>query len=279
MKSIYSRGLLILASILVWAQAAGTEYQPWLGNLFEFEWRDSLFYQNYSAISSGTKTERDSANDLFLNESLAFAFTDFELKGRYGVELELRAANTHRQRANIDQIKLTGRYVLMDDIIDDPFALSLGASFIQAFRHSVHDISSFHHGKAEGELFLSFGNEFPQKSIWGSRWWGIAGIGIADQGSPWVRLDAVYEKRWCELHEIRVFAHSLWGLGGERLHRAHFQGYGPVQHESIDVGLRYTYELEFFGSASLEYTYRLYARNFPLHTNCVMAQLLCTFGL
>jgi hypothetical protein len=88
-----------------------------------------------------------------------------------------------------------------------------------------------------------------------------------------------YEKRVLEKHELKVFMDTLWGLGHKNLDLSHFHGYGQIQHQSIDLGLRYSYLLEYFGSASLEYSYRVHSRNFPLHAHRVMAQLFFTFGL
>lgn len=254
-------------------QASATEFQPWLGNLYELELRTSFIYQDYTWFSSGPHLKKYSSNDLFFNASLAGTLPAF------GIEVEATQARTRRQKGNLDQLKVTGRYVWQDDIAGDPLSLTTGLSIIYALPYSLRDRSSFHHGRAEAELFLSIGKETPQEAVWISRWWSVLGLGIADRGSPWLRFHLSYEKRLWVQHEMRIFMHSLWGLGDKRLHLHHFHGYGPIQHQSVDVGLRYTYLLEYFGSASLEYSYRIHARNFPVYTHQVLAQLLYTFGL
>ena len=254
-------------------QGLTTEYQPWLGNIYEFEFRSSLIYQGYGCLSSGHHLKKYSSDDVFLNVSVSNTFQDFAL------EIEAAEAWTRRERGGVDQLKITGRYVWQDDIAGDPLTFTTGLSFIQAFQHSLKDVSCFHHGLEEGELFLSLGKETPLENLWGSRWWGMLGIGIAERGSPWLRFYLSYEKRWWDQHEMKLFLHSLWGLGHKRLHLRHFHGYGPLQHQSVDIGLRYTYLLDFFGSASLEYSYRIHAQNFPLYTHRVLVQLLYTFGL
>lgn len=266
--------LFVIIAFMGISRAQATETKPWLGNVFEFEFRPSIIYQGYTHLSTGSHEERYTSNDLFLNASLSNALPSF------GLELEVLGAWTHRQRGDVDQVKMTGRYVWQDDIAGDPVSLVTGLSFIQAFRRSLKDVSSFHHGLSEAELFLSIGKEYPQDSDWISRWWGMLAIGAAaDRGSPWFRFDLAYEKSYCEKHELRLLAHSLWGTGHQRLRLHHFDGYGPVQHQSIDLGIRYTYLLDFFGSASLEYSYRIHARNFPAYAHQVMAQVLYTFGL
>jgi hypothetical protein len=254
-------------------QIRATDYQPWLGNIYEFELRGSLLYQGYAWLSSGPHLKKYSSNDVFLNASLSNAIPDF------GLEIEATQARTRRQKGDLDQLKITGRYVWQDDVAGDPLSLTTGLSFIYATPYSLRDVSSFHHGRAEGEVFLSIGKESPLETMWGSRWWNVLGIGLADRGSPWVRFNLTYEKRLWDQHEIRLFLYSLWGFGHKKLHLNSFHGYGPIQHQSIDVGVRYTYLLEFFGSACVEYSFRVYGRNFPVYAHRILAQFLYTFGL
>lgn len=254
-----------------------TEYQPWLGNLYEFELRSSFRYQGYSKLASGPRSVNYSSDDLFLNLSLSNAKS--EPASGLGLELELTQAKTRKQKGEIDQIKLTSRCVLLDDVAGDPIGITVGLSYAQAFPASLKDPSSFHHGLYNSECFLSIGKEQPDDLQWGSRWWGVAGFGVAEKGSAWLRFRLDYEKRLWERHALRGFVHSLCGLGGKRLHADCFQGYGPVAHRSIDVGLRYMYFIEYYGSANIEYSYRVHACNFPSRAHQVLMQVLYTFGL
>jgi hypothetical protein len=256
-------------------QGSATEYQPWLGNFYEFELRSDAMYQGYAWLSSGSHLKKYLSNDVFLDFSLSIARPDPDVS----LEFEIIEARTRRQRGDIDQLKLTGRYVWQDDIAGDPMSLITGISYIQAFSSSLKDVSSFHHGLYNAEFFLSLGKEWAEGNLWNSRWWSVFAIGIAERGTPWLRFRLDYDKRWGEQHETKLFLHSLWGLGRHPLRFYHFYGYGSIQHQSIDLGLRYTYLLEFYGSASLEYSYRVYAYNFPAYTHHVIAQLLYTFGL
>jgi hypothetical protein len=248
-------------------QLTATEYLPWVGPTLEFEWRDHLRYQHY-------RFKKRTSDDLFLNISLSNAYQDL------GVELEITAANTNRQPGHLDQLKITGRKVLLDDILEDPVSLTAGCSLIQAFRSSLCDRSSFHHGYNEAELFVSTGKELTFSENWESRLWGIAGLGVAiDRGSPWIHLEGAYEQRWHEKHECRIGLYSLYGLGHQKLRLHHFHGYGPVKHRSVDIQLRYTYLIDFFGNASIEFSQRLYAHHFPAYARSVTLQLMYSFGL
>lgn len=260
--------LSVISFLCLSLSCRGTEYQPWIGNYYEFEWRNDLLYQSYNKINS----KHFGSNDLFLHASLSNAIGE-----NYSVELETTAARTHRQDWNIDNLRLAGRYVWLDDIAGDPLTVTGGLVLTQAFIPSLEDVSSFHHGRREAELFVSFGKENSEKELWENRWWGVVGIGFADKGSPWIRADVDYEFQYCEADEIRVFLNSLWGLGNKSIHVHDFKGYGPIAHQSIDIGLRYTRELEYCGHFFVEYAFRPYAKNFPTHTNRVLLGFLVTF--
>lgn len=253
---------------------SATEYQPWLGNAYEFEARGETLYQGFATLASDGDHKKYLCNDFFLNFSLINSIPD----PSFGIELEVTGALTRKQHGEVDQLKFTGRYVWQDDIMGDPLSMITGASYIQAFEHSLKDLSSFHHGLYNIECFVSVGRESSDETRWGSRWWGMFGLGIAEKGSAWFRLRFDYDKRFNQKHEIGLFIEGLCGLGHKHLEIKKFEGYGAVKHQSVDAGLRYVYVLDYCGNASLEYCYRLYANNFPAYTHRVVAQFLYPFG-
>lgn len=267
--------LLSILFFLYSFQANSTEYQPWLGNYYEFEFRSSVDYQGSGWLTSGSHLKKYTANNIFLNLSFCNAIPDPSL----GIEFEVTEARTRVQHGEIDNLKLTGRYLWQDDVAGDSISLITGLSYTQAFKKSLKDPNSFHHGLHNTEFFISFGKENPDEWLWGSRLWCVCALGIAEQGSPWLRFNVDADKRWCEKHEMSLFVHSLWGFGHKNLYLHDFQGYGPIKHQSIDFGMRYTYVLEYYGCASVEYSYRVYAHNFPAYVHSVIAQILYTFGL
>lgn len=244
----------LFSPLLCW----GTLHLPWLETYLQPEVRASFRYLAYE----------HSSNNYFFDASASLTATP-----TFSVELEAELAKTSRQTWGVDHLKATGRYVLWDDIAGDPLSVTLGLSLIQAFQPSLRDISSFHHGISEAELFLSFGKETAQGEEWVRRWWGFGAIGIASRGFPWYRGRLSYEWRIRQLFELAIFADGLKGAGFKKLHRHHFKGYGAIDHRSVDLGLRLTYLIPFFGSFYVEYAYRPYAQNFPKRANIVTAQL------
>jgi len=260
------RSILLIA--LVPLSAWGTELRPWYGNAFEFNWDIDATYQTYREVAVNSRDEQYSSDDYFFHTGVNTAFGE-----ELAAEVEITAASTRHHRRFLDNLRITGRYLLADDIAGDPISLVVGVTGTQAFAISVDDISSFHHGKLEGEIHVALGRETACGSDWGSRWWILGAIGSADVGSPWWRAQMTGEYHFLQRHAIAVFAYALGGLGHDTIDIEDFHGYGPIRHLSVDVGFRYTFEIDFFGSLYLEYLNRVYARNFPAHANIVRLAL------
>lgn len=273
--------LAILLMVPTWVSS--TDLSPWLTKDFEIQPRASVLFQNYPRIQRPDHDIHHKGSDRFYTLGVAGTFClpykDAFLCG-LSAELEMTIADTHRQHPGVDNFRLTGRYRILDDVADDdPITLTTGVTVTQAFRNSVHDISSFHHGIIEGEWHIAAGIETPYHEFWKTHTWAVFGVGTADVGSPWLRGDLIWEYNWCDEHQLRLFAHSLWGLGGNNLPRHHFSGYGPINHQSVDLGVRYLHVFENYATLSVEYARRVYAHNFPEAANLVLLSLMYPFSL
>lgn len=253
--------LLVLPQLL----GAVVDYRPWFSRDLELQPWLSYRYQQYNRINGNGGSFTRNENDSFFDAGAGIAALG------YAVDLEAEIAKTSHQNYACDHFSLTGKYQLSDDVIGDSLSAVTGLTFTHAFKHSLFDISSFHHGKFEYEWYISAGREKSCGSFWLSRFWGVAAVGIADRGSPWIRADCTWERNWWDIHRVQVFIRTLWGLGEHGLTEERpFRGYGSIRHQSIDVGAGYVYQFEEYGRVGLDYAYRLYARNFPSRVNTVV---------
>lgn len=267
----------ILATILLAAStlSEATELMPWFDTNLQIEARTSYTFQTYPSLAGNRHCRHYSSDDSFLTASLYLSALEM-----LNLELELTAAETHKHDFGFDNFRLTARYLWLDDIIGDPVSLITGLTVTQAVHRSLHDPSSFHHGKIEAELHASLGRELTCHDTWILRWWGALGIGQADVGWPWIRGNFTTEVRVADGQWARGFIHTLWGLGHKSIHSPHsFHGYGPIRHQSIDLGAGYDYRFDIWGTLSLEYAFRVYARNFPKHANRITISYLYPFGI
>jgi len=252
-----------------------TELKPWFGNDYEVELRATLLQQTYNKVEvPDSKSFKHSENDGFMTLSAAYPF------GRYCGEFEATGALTRHQRCGWDNFRLTGRYQWLNETEGDPFSIVTGLTFTEPYSRALHDISSFHHGHIEGEAHLSFGKKYgyPTTNQYRFRWWNVVGFGISDVGSPWVRGDAACEYNHEETHQLRTFINTLWGMGKNNIREHHFKGYGKIRHKSVDVGIRYGYTTECWGTLSIQYARRVFAYNFPENANLVSLEYYLPFG-
>lgn len=249
----------------------GVDLKPWYPRDLQVQAFMDYRFQSIPSIDAPRK-DHYSSSDHFVNGSLMAVLSP------YSLQLNTEFADTKKRNFDWDHVSLTGRYLWMDDNIGDAFSLTTGLTLGRAWREAVNDISSFHHGRNEAFLHVAIGKQSIEGSAWLSRWWGLFGIGTADRWTPWIVANVAYEKNFCDPHQLRLFIHSLWGCGQHKLRVHDFGGYGPIDHRSIDIGFRYTYEFDYYGMASLEYAHRVYAHNFPDNANTVTLSYIYPFG-
>lgn len=249
-----------------------TDLKPWYPRDFEIQAGATELLQYYQKIKSSEDMNHNHTLDSFTTLSAeAAAF-------QYAAEVEMTLAHTKRQSFGCDNIRITGRYQLFNDACGDSLSSVVGLTAIQTFTNSLRDPSSFHHGIIEAEVFLSFGKETSCLDLWLSRIWGLVGFGCGDHGKPWVHGHLEWEKNWLNTHYLRLIAETLWGLGSKNFHRP-FRGYGNIQHQSVDLGLGYSFQFDNEIKLSFDYSYRVYARNFPANANRLKLEFLYPFWL
>ncbi len=263
---------LLVLFLLIPFVCQATDLKPWFGNDYETEVRATLLYQNYNKIDTPVHHHTKSANDLFATLSAAYPFR------RFCGEFEITGAHTRHQKSGWDNTRLTGRY----QWAETPLSAVAGLTFTLPCRQSLEDISSFHNGYFETEATLAYGQKFggcPCTNDYFFRWWNVLGVGIADMGSAWIRGDAAFEFNFDDVHQIRGLVNTLWGMGNQSLRPHRFKGYGNINHKSVDVGARYGYCMGYWGTVSVQYARRMYAYNFPSHTNLVLFEYYLPFGM
>lgn len=266
----------LLPSLLAITPIQAADLRPWYPRFAEIQPQATYLYQNYQTVQSPDGDFHYSSNDSFLTLSAGIPYYQW-----YG-EFDVVLANTRHRTFGLDNLNLTARYQIWDDVAGvDQYSLVGGLTVFTAVKRAVRDISSFHHGQIEAEAHLAIGKETSDncERFWNSRWWGIVAVGIADIGSPWLRLNYQWEKNFFDIYQWGVFANTLWGFGGDNLSHHHFRGYGPIGHRSVDVGLFATYNFEWGGILTASYAFRAYARNFPANTNLLSISFLYPFGL
>jgi hypothetical protein len=246
-----------------------TELDPWHDAKYSVDVRGKCLLQDFRRLDTGCGSIKRPEFDAFYNFSALGVVNE-----AVTAELEFLVSNTRYRGIGANALRLTGRYFLLDDVIGDPVSLVTGLTASKIFRASKRNVAIFDHGGIACEAHVAVGKELSCEQFWTSRAWGVLGLGVADVGSPWLRANLVWERNWWNIHRLKVFADTVWGFGGKRLCIYPFHGYGSVNYQAVDVGIRYGFIFPNNSILYAGYAYRVYGRNCPLHANLFQVEFL-----
>lgn len=248
-----------------------TELEPWFGVDKLIEVRPSFTFRAFSHVDVNGHSIKKNSNASFTHLSTSFSPTP-----SFSFELEGLVSYSKVRTFSVESGSLTARYLLFDDVAAEyPLSVAVGATLTEATRRCLHDFNCFYHGTTETEFHLSMGKEFPCKSFWGMRVWGMVGYGIAYRFSPWLHSHFEIEKNFCDQFQLGLFADGLYGLGHNRFPLFDpFIGYGPIKHRDVELGVFLGYK-----AFKLMYANRVFARNYPRQAHTFLVSVYIPFNL
>jgi len=243
-------------ALLLISTAWCTEYSPWFNPPFEFQGHISYLYEHANRVQSpkGNFSEKTRNSSLHLG---AFV-TPWP---SWNVEAEIFLTHTSHVDFDCEAGWLTVRYAWLDDISGDPISLVTGATLSFPTTHFLHEFSFPYHGHANAELHATVGKEWKRGCDWLVRAYGLSGFGCGERGSPWVHALGVFEYHPLPCVLFGTFIEALYGLGNNDL-TPHFNGYGSIGHQNIDLGVKMEYEIRYVGTLRLLAWHTIHARNF-----------------
>jgi hypothetical protein len=260
---------LLLPSCLV-----GTELAPWFDPAYLPVWRNEYVFQAYPRIDTAEGKIATQGRNHLLHSSLSLARAD-----EFAVEAELALSQSKIRSFSFESGKLTGRLHLLNDIVGDPVSMMVGISLAAPMRRALYDYNLLYHGLFECELHVSVGKETSCLAEWLTRWWAVAIAGLADRGSPWLRVRTAWERNFCTTR-LELFVEGYGGFGHRDLRLSlPFRGYGSIAYRAIDLGVAFRYFTVCNGVFSLGYSFRPYAHNLPMYVQQALVGWRCDFSL
>jgi hypothetical protein len=240
-------------------QAFALEEAPWLGDVYEFELFTDVLYSQYRTIDHAIVQPSYAYNNYVTDFALSFTPSE-----SIDVQWEINLARTPYQTYGFRSSALQGRYLLWDDTEGDPLSIALGLNTRAVTGRSVRDVSSPYASYWNGEATISVGKEFTKDADWKMRGFLFASLGLANHGSLWDRCKASFEARIKDAHAVQLFALGYFGYGQSKSVNINaFQGWGKIWHGSIDLGAKYSYFFDLWGTLSLSYACRVLAYSYP----------------
>lgn len=249
--------------------------EPWYTTVGEFQFRPTYIYRHYPSVSQGKNPTSYHSHDHLIDLNLGIQFWS-----NWEVQIESDFSNTRKLNWGTQRFGLQLRYLLLDDVVGDLVSLSLGLQSYYVPTRNLRDISSPYHAQGNIELGAAIGKEIDKTYNWLFRFWGFAGIGIANRGAPWIRPLLAAEMKFKQRHLFKVFSGGYFGFGHRhKIAIDYFKGYAKVAHRSVDLGLNYTYLFKIWGTLGFQYAYRPYAHSFPQHASTFRIEYRLPFSL
>lgn len=266
---------VLTASTLFASQLMATQLDPWHGMTYDIDLRGTCLLQQFERLDTGCGTVKRPEFDAFYELSALMVAQE-----ALTVEMELSASDTRHRLFGLNAFRLTGRYFFLNDVVGDPVSVAAGLTVSKIFHAARRNIATFDHGGIACEGHVAVGKELSCEQFWTSRAWAVLGFGVADVGSPWLRANLAWEKNWWERHQLKVFTETLWGFAGNDLNLSHpFHGYGSINYQAVEVGLRYGFRFNNDALLSVGYAYRVYGRNCPKDVNLLKLEICSPFSL
>lgn len=236
------------------------EQSPWFGDFLEFHFIPSFTYRYYPSVSRSYTPSSYSSNDKFTRLDLGVCFLP-----SWDAQVEVEFAATRKQTLGTQSGALQVRYQWLNDIAGDLISWTTGLNIRGVSRRSLKDVSCVYHDHWNFELINSVGKEFATDVNWLFRTFGFLGVGQANKGRPWARGLFSFEAHFIPKHRVQIYAEGYFGFGKTRRVNINlFDGYANIFHQSIDAGLAYYYLFNRqWGTISLSYSYRFFAKAFP----------------
>lgn len=248
----------LLTSLLFFPLYAFNEL-PWTYELWECYFNPSYTYQTYKAIKNSNQKENKSFHNHLLNLDFSILFLP-----AWELSSVIELSGKHVEFMRLRSLGLQIRYVWLNDILGEPLSLVTGLNIRHVSSKSLKNPNCPYHQKNNIEILITLGKEWSEAFEWKTRIYSLAALGIANSGSPWIRLKAALEKNIHDIHSYGISIEGCAGFGHEHfIHIDHFNGYASINHQNIDMGVYYTYTFPIFGQLSIFYYYRLYAKYFP----------------
>lgn len=250
------------------------EYQPWFGNIYEFNFLSRYAYSYFSSVDSALPPLKSTSNDHLLYFGL-----EIPPSTKVSLDSDIEFTNTPRQSLSFRSVAFQGRYLFYDDIIGDAVSLALGGNIRYTSSRSLKDISCPYYSNCDFEGTLAIGKEVDCIENWRFRFWGVGGLGMGNRGSPWMFALLALEGNNKESNKWSLFFAGSHGYGRKTVVEInHFYGYGKIREKNIDIGGRFGHKFGVWGTISLEYRRRLFAKRCPKDVNTFAISYLLPFS-
>lgn len=249
-----------LSFFLVLGSAAGAyPFKPWLGNLFEFQFKGAYTYQYYSRI----KLEEGDFHKRVHNQLVGLDLGMTVLpNAALGIDIAAQKRTAHAM--TFDHVGVRGQYLLLDDIVGDPVSMTFNLMLTSNDRKALPAMGLMHHGRFEALAGFSIGREWAIGRTFTHRLWANLGLGGASHASLYTMDSLSWQINFID--RLRFGLKGLFdaGYGTKKLQSIEgFDGYRHLRYRTADLVANLKYRWGIWGDLSLQVGRRLWAESAP----------------
>jgi|GEM_PF-3830291 len=236
---------------------------PWIPPPYEFETKVEYAFSYFPSVANAINPP---------NYSSYVNFLAFEINGsltpEFFFECELEFDNSKKVDFNLLSVAPAIKYQLMNDLVGDPIALLIGTYFRYVPKNRLVDVATEYSGSYNFDFLLSIGKEYePSENLLG-KIFAMFDVGIATVGMPWILADIVGQAVVYKHHILTAGVDGFFGFGSQTVVDIdNFNGYGDIDHNSMDIKLGYGYKFSVWGDLCFLYKRRVVAIAAPSNTD------------
>ena len=249
----------------------GFDFFPWFGEDLTLELTPYYAFRYFPNVNTDHPRFRaHESGNLVGTEVMITALREYTL----GIGASL--AQTSRMKFGLNSINFLIGTQFSNDRLGD--LLTSAAYFVANGNGSraTKDLILYHSARWEMEGHFSIGKECICETTWSYRSWLDLGLGFGTTGAPYLKGLLFLEKNFNECFTLSAFAKTWVGFGTRAL-KDLFQGYGPIRHRNLDIGLRYMYNTWYWGNFGADLSLGVIASNYPRLP--IEARLFWTFNV
>jgi len=233
--------------------------KPWLPDPYDMTWDLSGGYFFYPEIADAVQKGGGSSFQYLVESSLSFTTTS-----SWSFLGQIVCDQTTRNAFGLANLLVSAEKQWLDDIRGDLFSLTTGLKGRFVPKKQLLDPVNPYHALVNGEFFLSAGKEVSNCKDWLFRFYGQLSLDGGIKGYPRliesIHCDGKVNSQWSG--GIALLNQNGFGKKRE-IDLNHFDGYGNIRYQSVDVQLHLTHHFFSWGALTLEGNYRPYAAFYP----------------
>ncbi len=259
MKGLIIKSVAICCTIPLW----GLKNDPWIPPPFEFHSDVRYSYSYFPSVANAINPTNYSS---FVND-LAFEINGSATPELF-FELELEFDNSSKVSFDLLSVAPVVKYQIMNDLIGDPIAIIVGTYFRYVPENRLVDVATEYSGSYNFDFLVSIGKELEYSETILASTFAMFDVGIATVGMPWILADIVGKVLLYKHHELNMGVDGFFGFGlQDEVNIDNFNGYGNINHNSMDIKMGYGYKFSVWGELSFLYKRRVVAISAPSDTN------------